>query len=363
MSGREAAFLHAVPLHSPAAAPALFFSSPSYIVTSMKNTFPALLLLTAAVAIAFSGCEFFPEKPGEKYALVYGISIYDDNSNEGEGNNLSFTDDDAVAIAQLLERKGYTVYLRETGDSTDPGGSIKHSSDTSTSQFESDIQLFTGKLTENDTFLFYFSGHGASGESISGTKSEDSLSDSKEEYIVFNNATDNISPSDFYSDNVFYSELKKLPSIRNIVIIDACNSGGFIGQVSDVDTAAPQYYDENTTRDGSLGLILNAYFTPDSGDIPPEEAIVMTASGEREVSLEAGDDYQHGIFTYYLLQTPRNDPNGDGVVTTSEAYGYTRHALLNWWNPYFSDHSDKVDLQYSPRISGGPVDYVLFEAD
>jgi hypothetical protein len=148
--------------------------------------------------------------------------------------------------------------------------------------------------------------------------------------------------------------------------VDACFSGGLIGQVYDVDTTAPQYYDGNETRDGSLGLILNAFFSPDSADIPPEEAIVITAAGEREVSLEELNVYKHGIFTYYLLQTAYQDRNGDGLITTSEAYSYTRYMLMNDWNAYVAQNYSSAqypDLQYYPRISGGPVDYVLFEAD
>jgi hypothetical protein len=80
------------------------------------------------------------------------------------------------------------------------------------------------------------------------------------------------------------------------------------------------------------------------------------------VSLE-NPDFKHGIFTYYLLHTPQNDLNGDGVITTGEAYGYIRYALVNWWSDDFSESARRVDLQYYPRISGGPVDYVLFKAD
>jgi hypothetical protein len=133
--------------------------------------------------------------------------------------------------------------------------------------------------------------------------------------------------------------------------------------VYDVDTTAPQYYDGNENRDGSLGLILNAFFSPTSGDIPPEEAIVITAAGERELSLEELSYYKHGIFTYYLLETEHQDINSDGVITTSEAYGYVRYMIQNEWNARWTYSDNKIDYQYYPRISGGPVDYVLFKAD
>jgi uncharacterized caspase-like protein len=38
--------------------------------------------------------------------------------------------------------------------------------------------------------------------------------------------------------------------------------------------------------------------------------------------------YDHGLFTYFLLRTPaRADRNGDGWITATEAYAYTKDRL------------------------------------
>ena len=85
----------------------------------------------------------------------------------------------------------------------------------------------------------------------------------------------------------------------------------------------------------------------------------MAAAGERELSWEAGAPYGHGIFTYFLLQAPRRgDRNADGWVTVSEAYGYARDAIESEWNRALPSGSPYIFL---PRVSGGPVDYALFE--
>jgi hypothetical protein len=108
-----------------------------------------------------------------------------------------------------------------------------------------------------------------------------------------------------------------------------------------------------------------ANFDGSSADIPPWDALVISASGERESSYESPDKlgqgplYYHGVFTYFLLQSERNaDHNGDGYITVTEAYYYARNRINTEWN---LSYGYPVDA-FSPHVSGGPVDYVLFEA-
>jgi hypothetical protein len=145
--------------------------------------------------------------------------------------------------------------------------------------------------------------------------------------------------------------ISRIPSRQKVVIIDACNSGGFIGDSPDVDTggSTPAY---------STGDAFSKYFAnAGAGDIAYTEAIVISAAGERELSYEVAG-YNHGVFTYFLLQTPsRADRNGDGFVTASEAYYFTKNAIQSNWNPRNPTES------FTPHISGGAMDFVLFEAD
>ena len=90
----------------------------------------------------------------------------------------------------------------------------------------------------------------------------------------------------------------------------------------------------------------------ESIDVPSSEAIVIAAAGEQEDTYET-DTLGHGIFTYYLLNSPREaDGNGDGFVTVGECVDYAATMIEAWWD----------SPSFVPRISGGPVDFVLFES-
>jgi hypothetical protein len=150
-----------------------------------------------------------------------------------------------------------------------------------------------------------------------------------------------------------------IPTNRKFVVIDACNSGGFVGSSGDIDLT-PQDYDYGGGG-GGLSQAIDLYIRyPEIGssDIPSDEAIVLSAAGEREFSYEAGGSFEHGIFTYFFLETPsRGDLNGDGAVTIDEAFRYTSDRIDSVWNTSFSFD------QFHPHVSGGPVNYVLFSAD
>ncbi len=69
----------------------------------------SVCLFIISMAILFSACSMPEEQT--RHALVYGISIYNTQYPEGviEHNNLTLTDDDAEAMAALLESQGWSV--------------------------------------------------------------------------------------------------------------------------------------------------------------------------------------------------------------------------------------------------------------
>jgi hypothetical protein len=277
----------------------------------LKRGSGGLIFILAAVCFLLGACSPEVNLP-EQYALVYG-STYAGSTVKPV---LGFPDDDARDFAAILSRKGYTV-----------SGQIN--SEATSEQLESDIESLSG-IGKDGFFLFYFSGHG--------------VSQGGSQYIVFHDGA-------YVSDNDLMRLISRVPSRQKVVIIDACNSGGFIGDSPGVDT-------ENSSLVFSAPEAFSKYFANiQAGDIAYTEAIVITAAGEQDLSWEA-DAYGHGIFTYFLLQTPgRADRNGDGCVTASEAYYFTQSAVVNNWN------SRQPGRSFYPHISGGAMDFVLFEAD
>jgi uncharacterized caspase-like protein len=275
----------------------------------------AIRVLFFAAACFFASCTPEVNLP-QQYAFVYGS----DYNGSAVSPVLTFPDDDARALAGILRRKGYEVQEQLNSFATK-------------SNFVNAIASLSATAEEDSMFLFYFSGHG---HSAGGSQ-----------YIVFH---DNF----FMSDNELMRLISLIPSRQKVVIIDACYSGGFIGDSPGVDTG-------NSPPISSAGEAFSKYFANTaSGDIAYTEAIVITAAGERELSYEMSG-YNHGIFTYFLLQTPRKaDVNKDGYVTASEAYYFAKNAVVNNWNP---GATQLGGAPFYPHISGGAMDFVLFEAD
>jgi uncharacterized caspase-like protein len=270
-----------------------------------KLHFLPLLLLLAT-------CNF--EIDYKQYALVYGIADYN------VGTDLQYSDDDALAMGALFSSQGYEVTVR-----TDSAATYD--------QLIADFDAIKSQIGKDDLFVFFFSGHGC--DPVPAGGEEPPTGDANDEGIVLNTATDIM---DLY-DDVLGQLIKSIPSRKKIVIIDACYSGGFIGNELETETSlfeAIQLY--TNYRDGSY-------------DIDPQDALVISASGEQEFSFEYSL-FSHGVFTYFLLETAdRGDHNGDGYVTALEAFYYTKGQIKG------------TSDQFSPDVSGGPVDFVLFEAD
>ena len=313
-----------------------------------KNLSPALLL--SIILIAVSGCSlYYRYEPTKKYALVYGVSVYIDSFGEGEKINLTYTDDDAISIANFLTERGYNVLLRTNKDA-------------SKAQFEADINMLKEKVKENDLVLFYYSGHGAQTSDVKpalkGIEPPDR--DPDDEWIFLygsiyydTNGSLVLDSAKTYTDDSLSEALKVLTNNRKVVILDSCNSGGFIGNYLETDRVPQTITDKPLPMNEILKKAVDLYVNynanrSSSPDVPPDNAIVISAAGESEFSYESSS-IGHGIFTYFLLQAdPNADLNGDGMVTTIELYSFTKAAIKLSRYPF------------SPHVSGGPVDFALF---
>jgi len=300
----------------------------------------AALFFAAAV---LGACAFDPDMP-ERYALVYGVADY-----AGDTNDLEFPDDDASAMHGLFMAKGF---------STVPGGTVLRTDAAATkAALAADIAAVAALAEKDSLFVFYFSGHGASFPSAGA---EPYPQDEYNEFIYLYDPAAILDGG--VRDDELMALISQVPSRQKVVIIDACNSGGFIGWSPDVDTIPAEYTGSLPGALSFAGDAFAKYFAnPEAGDIPYDQAIVMTAAGERELAYEDAviGPYQHGIFTYFLLQCPRSgDRNGDGYVTATEAYAYAKKKIESEWNSAYVSYSN-----FLPHISGGALDFVLFEAD
>jgi hypothetical protein len=301
---------------------------------------PAVLAALLAVSL---GCKL--DMSYDKYAVVFGVADY--TPLDAGGGDLSYTDDDAVDMAALLAADGFAVRGWASGA---PASGATLDGEATAANFLSVLAGVAAEAGEDDLFLFYFSGHG--GQTVVNASEGASADDPADEYIYFDS-----DPLEPFTEEDLRAALQAIPCLKKIVIIDACNSGGFIGDSGDVDGVPSDYWGAVDGPLAQLGSAVSLYFGgfDGSADIIPGEAIVLAAAGEQEFSWET-DSLQHGVFTYYLLQAPgAADRNHDGYVTVTEAYGYVRRKIDENFNSaaYF-------DERFTPHVSGGPLDYVLF---
>ena len=314
----------------------------------MKPFFTFLVIIIVFATLL--SCDSTPQMEGDQYALFYGVAEYDIITE------LMFTDDDAEAMGTLFEDRGYNVTVR-----TNSGATLEN--------LQSDIEALAEKIDGDDTFLFYFSGHGGRHYDFYGSFAEPSETeppsgDSDNEWILLSGSLQS-EDYDSWAETAVNEEklaklISKLDTNKKIIIIDACNSGGFINNTTDIDGIPPNYLksiNENEERifSKAVTIYFNNSLRDDYADLSYEDAIVIAASGEQEYSVELYS-IEQGLFTYYFLRSSdRADINGDGYITATESYAYTAASLDVNWNSYISS-----DYHYHPRITGGPVDFVLF---
>ena len=303
----------------------------------------SLVFLGVLTLLTLASCTL-PATELAGIALIYGISIYDGDFPEGVGNNLTYADDDAVAMASMLAEMNYQVILR-----TDEQATLEN--------LVTDIALTKDVIAGNENFVFYFSGHGVSSfvGAVGDAEHEPEGRNIFNEWIFLYGSADYDSIADLtkaLSDDGLRELLSPIPTARKIVIIDACNSGGFIGSQQEIDTV-PQDSD-GSDREDLLAALQRLAALPGSPsvDIPASDALVIAAAGEQEDTYEY-PAYGHGVFTYHLLNAPaEGDLNDDGYVTAVECYAYTSNMIAETWE----------SIAFQPRISGGPVDFALFRS-
>lgn len=337
----------------------------------MKKVFPWLVALGASLLASCSLTLFNYSNvsPGH-YALVYGVTVYTSLSGAGLYPNLNFPDADARGVAEMFTREGYTVYSRwvdgsgeeyvnglDTGknlSTTDPTGQFLPSK----ANLQADLNTMQSIVRPNDVFIFYFSGHGMQVTSSPPV-----------EYFVPEGAVQYLNsqwvgvPSLSVADYELGSMIGTLPTKRRVVILDTCNSGGFIGNSLEADSIPPASLGSAggvsiPTLLAALANYLN-FSSNASGLSPYGDGMVLSAAGRDESCYEASSPYNHGIMTYFLLQAPQSgDLNHDGHVTVAEAFSLAKAGVDTDWNG--NSAVQTAGETFEPRISGGPIDFVLW---
>lgn len=258
--------------------------------------------------------------------LSVGINEYE------KINNLEYCVVDAQSMTNLFKTHGYTTETLTDTAATKSG--IRNA-----------ISRLGASADASTVSVLYYSGHGTT---LGG------------KYFIIPQDADLTSPTWIESEELA-SWIEEAGITSLVVILDACNSGGFTSTGSSLDASPKDAEASSTipftvfaaTRLGDL-LSANAHASQTSG----YPKIVIASSGGDELSYESellGEG--HGLFTSFFLRTPYSaDRNADSLVTATEAFSYVlkRFEEKDDWDP-----RDSLP-RYLPHVSGGVLDLVLF---
>lgn len=199
------------------------------------------------------------------FAVMVGISDYG-----GRANNLSYTDEDAMKLAEALRREGVL----------NPASVTLTNADATVAGVRDAFRRVAAQAGPDDMFLFFFSGHGSQSDPgpVSATEP-----DGRTESIVLRDG--NISDTDMAA---LFGTLRTRLSM---LVLDSCFSGGFARNVVD--------------RPGVMGLF----------------------SSEEDLTSAVAGKFSAGGYLAHFLRTGmagEADADGDRMVTAGELTTYLR---------------------------------------
>jgi len=230
----------------------------------------------------------------KKYALVVGISRYDDP----EINDLSFAAKDAEAVAASLSSHcGFDDVRTVTTDGA---------KEPRQENILDELHNLAPRLTPEDMFLFYFAGHGI--ESDRGAHLLTANSRIRSGLVEMTSI----------SASVLSDCLSHIECSNRVLILDACRNNPRRGKGDEANVMSSRF-----SRD-----ILAVAETAAEGVIPATCVLFSCKQGERAYEWpEAG----HGAFTYYLLEgLGGKGVDSSGCLTVQGLGRYVESQVPRW---------------------------------
>ena len=242
-------------------------------------------------------------------AVLIGVSDYQDNAVNPDGGepyipDLTYADDDAIAMGDLLQENGWHVVVLIDSAAT-----------------KSAIQeAIRGKVGNASSFFFYFSGHGVASGARGYICPYDSL-----HYSYRNDISENELENWLLSGG---------DGVEIGIVLDTCHSGSFIGRGAKPDEKGEEVHYKFTTKIAGIygEPVLNLVF---GRDLTKNQWVVLTACRGDEEAME-GSAWRHGWLTYKLLNvlvSENYDNNQNSAISIEEAYlgvgsRYNQHPQL-----------------------------------
>ncbi len=252
------------------------------------------------------------------YILSIGINQYKNSKY-----NLNYAQPDAKALTDKVISKGSKMFK-----------SVRkieiYDEEATKSNIIQAFETIAAQSKPEDVFVFYYAGHGSI-----------DAEDNSNIYLVPTDVTQLYGDAEqlktkAISSNELRTLLSNIKPQKQLVLLDACHSGGAIKAFKNRAAAAEEKALVQLAR--SAGVV------------------VIAATGSQQFATEF-DELGHGVFTYALLEALDGQAdNGDNRVTVKEL-----EAFMNRRVPYLSEeHGDKA--QYPTGYSQGqdfPISLII----
>ena len=251
-----------------------------------------------------------PKPESNLYIIAVGLDNYENSSY-----HLNYCKSDAMEFTNTLKTKGKKIFKDIKKIEIYDSQAIKKN-------IQDAFDNFSLEASEEDVFVFYYSGHGALTEGTSSLIPQDF-------YMVLydvvktNGADEHLNEKGI--SGKYLSELcTKIKARKQLIILDACHSGGAQFSLNKEPVEEKALYQLSK----STGVF------------------ILAASGKDQTAKER-PELKHGIFTYALLQgmdcsenkefiggliqiEPLNKYVYDKVIELTEKYLTTVQRPLNW---------------------------------
>ncbi len=243
------------------------------------------------------------------HVFVIGIDSY-----KKPEYTLNYAREDAESFAEAMKKNGSLLYQKVKVHALYDGAATRQNILDTLKSLEAHVAL-------NDVFVFYYAGHG-------------SMVD-QNFYFIPTECTSMYQASSLsaLSAETIQSGFKNIKALKQIIIMDACQSGGSV-EVLAMRGASEEKAFAQLSRSAGIHVL---------------------ASAGSEQSAKESLELKHGLFTYVLLQALNGAADGspkDGKITIYELKSYLDDQVPELSSKY----SDKLQFPYTfSRGSDFPI--------
>ena len=226
----------------------------------------------------------------KRIAVVVGINLFDDD----RWNALRYAVKDAHDMAAVLNDTRYGHF--------DKVIALTEPDETTRANILATIhRLSLQNTSPEDTVVFYISTHGTLARTEDGALHQ---------YLVARDTRFDRIPDTAIDVALLKEELSSLKSQKKVLVLASCHSGKGKSQLSG------ELLKE-------LSVLKAPFFVKPLGDVS-EATIVLAASAWGEAARE-DIALENDVYTHFLIEgIKKNDRNGDGAVTVTEAHDYAK---------------------------------------